>query len=67
MSEGLLVEVCNVESPESVDDGKDTKHEKLVPQVHAKLQSLLQTTSAEGEHTYQFVCTALCNGVGKPF
>lgn len=43
MSEGLLVEVCNVESPESVDDGKDTKHEKLVPQVHAKLQSLLQT------------------------
>ena len=43
MSEGLLVEVCNVESPQSIDDGQDTKHEKLVPQVHAKLQSLLQT------------------------
>ena len=50
VSRVLLVEVCNVESPESVDDGKDTKHEKLVPQVHAKLQSLLQTQCAECEH-----------------
>ena len=45
----ILVEVCNVECFEPVDDGKDAKHEKLVPQVHAELKGLLQTPAT---HNY---------------